>query len=79
MPNWHTGAWLQMGICDVVDEDGTLRRVPFDPYVQELRRWQKLLNRVTELDEDPFSDPVDLEDVIAAAKRLRPRPDKDWS
>ena len=79
MPNWHTNEWLQMGICDVVDEDGTLRRVPFEPYVQELRRWQKELNRVTELDEDPFSDPVDLEDVVAAAKRLQPQPDKNWS
>jgi hypothetical protein len=37
------------------------------------------LNRVTELDEDPFSDPVDLQDVSDAAKRLRPAPDKDWS
>lgn len=79
MPNWHTGEWLHNGICDLVDEGGDLRRVPFAPYVDELRRWQKLLNRVTELDEDPFSDPVDLNDVIAAAKRLHTRPDRDFS
>ena len=54
------------------------RRVPYGPYVDELRRWQKELNRVTELDEDPFSDPVDLGDVVAAARRLKPRPDKDF-
>ena len=36
----------------------------------ELRRWQRLLNRVTELDEDPFSDPVELQDVVDAAKRM---------
>jgi beta-glucosidase/6-phospho-beta-glucosidase/beta-galactosidase len=80
MPNWHTGEWLHNGICDLVEEDGgNLRRAPYAPYVEELRRWQKLLNRVTTLDEDPFSDPVDLQDVVAAAKRLQPRPDRDWS
>ena len=78
MPNWHTGEWLHNGICDLVEENGDLRRVPYEPYVAELRRWQKLLNRVTELDPDPFSDPVDLADVVAAAHRLKLQPDKDW-
>jgi len=79
MPDWHTGKWLNNGICDLVDEGGRLRRVPHAPYVEELRRWQKELNRVTALDEDPFSDPVELQDVIDAARRLRKAPDKDWS
>jgi beta-glucosidase/6-phospho-beta-glucosidase/beta-galactosidase len=79
MPDWHTGEWLHNGVCDLADEGGNLRRVPFEPYVQELRRWQKELNRVTALDEDPFSDPVELQDVIDAAKRLNMKPDKDWS
>ena len=79
MPNWHNGEWLHNGICDLVEDGGDLRRVPYGPYVEELRRWQKLLNRVTELDEDPLSDPVDLGDVVAAAKRLKKKPDKDWS
>jgi len=43
-----------------------------------LRRWQKALNRVTELDEDPFSDPVDLADIKDAAQRLQVTSDKDW-
>lgn len=30
------------------------------------------------LDRDPYSDPVDLDDVIAAARRHETRPDKDW-
>jgi hypothetical protein len=30
------------------------------------------------LDEDPFSDPVDLQDVIDAAHRLDLRPDENW-
>jgi beta-glucosidase/6-phospho-beta-glucosidase/beta-galactosidase len=79
MPDWHTGKWLNNGICDVKDEDGILKRAPAENYVNELRRWQKELNRVTVLDEDPFSDPVELQDVIDAAKRLNHKPDADWS
>ncbi len=79
MPDWHTGQWLHNGIADLVDEGGTLRRVPFEPYVEELRRWQRLLNRVTVLDEDPLSDPVELQDVVDAAHRLRPSADQNWS
>ena len=79
MTDWHTGEWLHNGICDLVDCDGRLSRVPHQPYVDELRRWQKELNRVTEVDEDPYSDPVELQDVIDAAKRLNPQPDVDWS
>ena len=40
MPNWHSGEWLHNGICDLVEEGGDLRRVPFEPYVAE-RRWQR--------------------------------------
>ena len=80
MPDWHTGEWLHNGICDLVEEEGgNLRRVPHAPYVEELRRWQKELNRVTVLDEDPFSEPVELQDVIEAAARLKKAPDQDWS
>lgn len=79
MPDWHKGTWLNMGICDVSPEGDTLKRVPFAPYIEELRRWQKRLKRVTVLDDDPFSDPVDLADVVAAAKRLKIQPDANWS
>lgn len=79
MPNWHTGEWLRMGLCDLVEEQGRLRRVPHAPYIAELRRWQRLLNRDTVLDDDPFDEPVDLGDIIAAARKLRTAPDKDWS
>lgn len=79
MPDWHTGQWLHNGICDVVPEGDVLKRVACEPYVAELSRWQKELNRITELDEDPFSDPVELQDVIDAARRLKKQPDKNWS
>lgn len=78
MKDWHTGEWLHNGICDLVLEGENLRRVPDPEYVQELRRWQRELNRVTTLDEDPFSDPVELDDVIQAAHRLNMQPDKNW-
>ncbi|MDB5883488.1 MAG: putative b-glycosidase, Glycoside Hydrolase Family 1 [Ramlibacter sp.] len=79
MPDWHTGQWLHNGICDLVETGGDLKRVPYGPYVDELRRWQKELNRVTAVDEDPYSDPVELQDVIDAAQRLRPQPDANWN
>lgn len=78
MPDWHTGIWLHNGICDIVADGEVLNRIPCEPYITELRRWQKELNRVTELDNDPFSDPVELQDVIDAAKRLNKNPDKNW-
>ena len=78
MPDWHTGAWLHNGLCDLVPEGGDLRRQPFGPVIDELHRWQRRLNRVTALDEDPFSDPVDLADVVAAARRWKLQPDRDW-
>jgi beta-glucosidase/6-phospho-beta-glucosidase/beta-galactosidase len=79
MPDWHTGKWLKMGVHDVIDDGGRLRREAHAPYVDELRRWQRELNRVTVLDEDPFSDPVELHDVIDGARRLQTSPDKDWA
>ncbi len=79
MPDWHTGQWLHNGLCDLApDGSGRLCRQPHPPYVAELRRWQQELNRVTTLDDDPFSDPGDLGDVVRAARRLRPVPDRDW-
>jgi beta-glucosidase/6-phospho-beta-glucosidase/beta-galactosidase len=78
MPDWHTGQWLHNGICDVVDEGDRLRRIPFAPYVQALRDWQHRLRRVSRLDSDPFSDPVDLQDVIDAAHALALQPDRNW-
>ena len=79
MTDWHTGKWLHMGIADVeVLPNGTLMRRPFPPYVQMLQRWQARLRRPTELDEDPFDKPVDLEDIVRAARELDLAPDANW-
>jgi hypothetical protein len=48
---------------------GALMRRPFLPYVEMLHRWQQGLKRVTKVDQDPFDQPVDLEDVVAAGTR----------
>jgi hypothetical protein len=65
MPDWHTGHWLHNGLCDLLDEGGTLHRVPAQRYVDELHRWQRLSNRVTE--------------VVQAAQRMKLQPDRNWS
>jgi beta-glucosidase/6-phospho-beta-glucosidase/beta-galactosidase len=79
MPDWHTGEWLNNGIFDIMPIEDVLHRSPCQSYIDALRHWQRELNRVTVLDEDPFSDPVELQDVIDAAKRLKKQPDKNWS
>jgi beta-glucosidase/6-phospho-beta-glucosidase/beta-galactosidase len=80
MPDWHTGKWVHNGIADVERlESGAMLRVPFPPYVAMLRHWQERLNRVKRLDEDPFDNPVELQDIIQAARDLAPLADADWS
>ena len=55
MPDWHSGEWVGNGIADLQRlPDGALMRLPNVAYVDALRHWQKRLNRVTELDDDPF-------------------------
>jgi hypothetical protein len=78
MPDWSKGIWVHNGLCDLVEDGGDLRRVPVKAYCDELRRWQRRLNRVTRLDEDPLSDPVNLEDIVVAARELNMRPDANW-
>jgi hypothetical protein len=41
--DWNTGEWAKIGVYDVCDDD-TCERVPCDPYIAELRRWQKILD-----------------------------------
>ena len=79
MRDWHTGKWLHNGICDLIEEQQDLRRSPDQEFVDMLRHWQKELNRVTVLDDNPFDDPVELQDVVDAAARLQIKPDANWS
>ena len=80
MQDWHNRKWLHMGLAEVEQlPSGTLMRKPFVPYVERLHDWQRRLNRVTKLDEDPYDTAVNLEDVRRAAAELRPTADADWS
>lgn len=80
MPDWHKGNWLHNGIADLEPlPAGALMRKPYPPYVAALRHWQKRLNRVTELDEDPLDSPVNLADIVQAARELHPPADANWS
>ena len=72
MPHWHTGEGLHIGICDLLEEGGILKRCPYEPYVQELRRWQKQFAGGAS---NPLSHVIKLEDIIEAAKRRQQ--DKD--
>lgn len=78
MPDWHNGEWVRNGLADVDDTTPVYQRIPVEPYVQKLHEWQKRLNRVTRLDADPFSDPVNLEDVVRAAREMPMESDANW-
>jgi hypothetical protein len=78
MPNWHNGKWLHNGLVDLVEHNGDLRRVEVEAYSRTLRAWQQRLKRVTTLDDNPFDQPVNLEDIRAAARSGNYRPDADW-
>jgi beta-glucosidase/6-phospho-beta-glucosidase/beta-galactosidase len=79
MPDWNTGEWLHNGIADLQPDGDDLIRIPDAAYVAEIRRWQRLLGRVEQLDDDADNDGIDLGEVIAAARRLHERADADWS
>jgi hypothetical protein len=89
VPDWFNGKWAKIGIFDV--EDGPeLRRVPYQPYVDELRRWQRLLDQPERVEPDGLGQAwgrVQLgevrryarewEDLLDGARRdegLTPRP-----
>ena len=44
VPDWWSQKWAQIGIYDVADKK-LLERVPVDPYIAELRHWQKTLDQ----------------------------------
>ncbi len=79
MTDWNTGEWLHMGLADVEPlPGGSLMRKPYLPYVEMLHRWQRRLNRVVRLDDDPFDKAVDLEEVRTAAQNIAHQADANW-
>ncbi|HVG95912.1 MAG TPA: glycoside hydrolase [Chloroflexota bacterium] len=43
MPDWHTGEWMKFGLWDVVPDGKVLRRVTYEPMLEEVRRSQRRL------------------------------------
>jgi hypothetical protein len=71
IPDWNSGEWAKIGIFDVTD-CGTLERCPCDPYIAELRVWQKRLDRPERVEPDALAGAagqVQLEEVREHARK----------
>jgi beta-glucosidase/6-phospho-beta-glucosidase/beta-galactosidase len=53
VPDWWTQKWAKIGIYDVADKE-SFERVPCDAYIEELRRWQKLLDQPENVEPDGY-------------------------
>jgi beta-glucosidase/6-phospho-beta-glucosidase/beta-galactosidase len=65
VPDWWTDKWAKIAVYDVADKQ-RFERVPHDPYVQELRRWQKALDQPENVEPDGYGRAwgrVQLEEV----------------
>ena len=55
IPDWNTGEMAQIGIFDLSPGD-TCDRLPCDPYIAELRAWQRRLDGP---EQEAAADPAD--------------------
>jgi hypothetical protein len=53
LPDWWSQEWAKIGVYDVADKD-RFGRVPCDAYIEELRRWQKLLDQPENVEPDGY-------------------------
>ena len=51
IPDWNSGELARIGIYDLQDTDAC-ERLPCDPYIAELRRWQQLLDHPQRVEPD---------------------------
>ena len=71
LPDWWTQKWAKIGIYDIADKEA-FERVPYDPYIAELRRWQKLLDQPENVEPDGYGQKwgrVQLAEVKRFAQR----------
>jgi len=73
MPDWNTGEWLHNGFCDVTTIGGKLQRFLYKPYAEQLHSWEVKLHA-----SDINNNTLQMNDIIKAAKRINPQPDKNW-
>jgi beta-glucosidase/6-phospho-beta-glucosidase/beta-galactosidase len=73
MPDWQSGKWAQIGIYDIKETE-EFRRIPCDPYIDEIRRWQQILDRPDTLKAEHLKDhKLQLSDVRQKAKEWEDR------
>jgi beta-glucosidase/6-phospho-beta-glucosidase/beta-galactosidase len=65
IPDWNSGDWAKIGIFDIEDRD-TCERIPVQPYIEELRRWQKVLDQPESVEND--GGRVELDEVRRYAR-----------
>ncbi len=53
VPDWWTQKWAKIGIYDVANKE-SFERVPCNAYIDELRRWQKLLDQPENVEPDGY-------------------------
>lgn len=65
IPDWQTDEWARIGIYDIEDRR-TCERIPCDAYIEELHRWQRLLDQPAHVEPNSFGSRwgrVQLEEV----------------
>jgi len=72
IPDWNTGEWARIGVYDVGDA-ATLERRPCDPYIAELRRWQKILDTPASIEDDGVDGGLGRVQLAEVRKHAR-----DW-
>jgi beta-glucosidase/6-phospho-beta-glucosidase/beta-galactosidase len=75
IPDWNSGEWAKIGIFDLEDSAECARQ-PCEPYIQELRRWQKILDTLEYIEPDSFGGGlgrVQLEEVRRHAREWAAR------
>lgn len=60
IPDWNTGEWAKIGVYDIHDRE-TLERCPCEPYIEELRRWERILHQPEHV--DPKRHPEQLQGI----------------
>ncbi|NUR45465.1 MAG: b-glycosidase [Sphingomonas sp.] len=73
VPDWWSQKWAQIGIYDVADKE-RFERVPVDPYIAELRHWQKTLDQPENVEPDGYGHQwgrVQLSEVRKYAAKWR--------
>jgi beta-glucosidase/6-phospho-beta-glucosidase/beta-galactosidase len=71
LPDWFNQKWAKIGVFDVADRS-SFERIPYDPYIEELRRWQKLLDQPENVEPDGYGHQwgrVQLSEVRDYARR----------